>query len=439
MGERGRWILLVVALFVLVVVATGLACVGGAVAGPYLSRLLGPVTAVPAQSRVLVAAPTPTPMPTLQQVPQEAGVIVAAQEEVLHHIYESAVPSVVHIRVVQKVQAPSIPVPELPQIPGFPPFPQIPPGPREFYRRGEGSGFVWDRQGHIVTNNHVVEGSDRVEVIFWDGTITEAEVVGTDPDSDLAVIKVDLPADKLRPLPKGDSAQLKVGQMAVAIGNPFGQEFTMTAGIISALGRTIHSGTSYFSIPEVIQTDAPINPGNSGGPLLDRQGRVIGINTMIISQSGASAGIGFAVPINIAKKVVPALITEGRYEYAWLGISGATMTPELARLMDLPEDTRGALVVKVVNDSPADKAGLRGSEKMVKIEGEEYFIGGDVITSINSQPVQDMEDLITYLVKETRPGDTVELGLIREGGHRETVKVVLGTRPRPEEMQQEQR
>jgi 2-alkenal reductase len=439
MDERGRWILLVVALVLLLVVGTGLACVGGAMAGPYISRLLGPVTALPAQPRVLAAMPTPTPTFVLRQLPQEADIIVAAQEEVLNRIYENAVPSVVHIRVVQKVQAPSIPMPEMPQIPGFPPFPQIPQGPQEFYRRGEGSGFVWDREGHIVTNNHVVQGSDRVEVVFWDGTTTEAEVVGTDPDSDLAVIKVDLPADKLRPLPLGDSAKLKVGQMAVAIGNPFGQEFTMTAGIISALGRTIRSGASHFSIPEVIQTDAPINPGNSGGPLLDRQGRVIGINTMIISRSGASAGIGFAVPINIAKKVVPALIEEGRYEYAWLGISGATMTPELARLMDLPEDTRGALVVKIVSDSPADRAGLRGSEKTVKIEGEEYLIGGDVIVSINGQPVQDMEDLITYLVEETRPGEAVELGLIREGGRRETVKVVLGTRPRLEEMHREQK
>lgn len=421
MNGRVRWILAVLALLVLLVVATGLACVGGALAGPYVSHLLGSDSAVPAQSRVLAAMPTPMPTLAPAELPQDAEAIVAAQEEVLSRIYENALPSVVHIRVVQKVQAPGI------------------QGPQEFYRRGEGSGFVWDREGHTVTNNHVVEGSDRVEVVFWDGTTVEAAVLGTDPDADLAVIKVDLPAEKLQPLSLGDSASLKVGQMAVAIGNPFGQEFTMTSGIISALGRTIRSGASFFSIPEVIQTDAPINPGNSGGPLLDRQGRVIGINTMIISQSGASAGIGFAVPVNIAKRVVPALIEEGRYEYAWLGISGTSLTPELARLMDLPEETRGTLVVNVAKDGPAEKAGLRGSDKTVKKDGQELQIGGDVIVSINGQPVEDMDDLIAYLVRETRPGDTVKLGLIRQGGRRETVEVVLGTRPRPEEMQQEQR
>jgi len=431
-----RWILIIIVAAVLLMASAGVAFVGGALVGRYVSQWLGAVSALPAGPRALAAAPTPLPTVAPPELPEDAEAIVAAQEEVLNRIYESALPSVVHIRVVQKVQAPSIQVPELPQIPGFPPFPQIPQEPQEFYRQGEGSGFVWDREGHIVTNNHVVQGSDRVEVVFWDGTTAEARVLGTDPDADLAVIKVDLPAGKLQPLPLGDSAGLKVGQMAVAIGNPFGQEFTMTSGIISALGRTIRSGTSPFSIPEVIQTDAPINPGNSGGPLLDRQGRVIGINTMIISQSGASAGIGFAVPVNIAKKVVPALIAEGRYQYAWLGISGTSLTPELARLMDLPEETRGALVVNVAKGGPAEKAGLRGSEKTVKKDGQELQIGGDVIVSINGQPVKDMDDLITYLVQETRPGETVELGLLRAGGRRETVKVVLGTRPGPSEMQQ---
>lgn len=432
MSTRMRWWIVVVAA-VLLIASLGVACVGGALVGRYASQWLGAVSALPAGSRALAAAPTPLPTIAPPALPEDAEAIVAAQEQVLNRIYESALPSVVHIRVVQKVQAPSI---QMPEIPGFPPFPQI---PQEFYRQGEGSGFVWDRQGHIVTNNHVVQGSDRVEVVFWDGTTAEALVLGTDPDADLAVIQVDLPADKLHPLALGDSDQLKVGQMAVAIGNPFGQEFTMTAGIISALGRTIRSGTSYFSIPEAIQTDAPINPGNSGGPLLDREGRVVGINTMIISQSGASAGIGFAVPVNIAKRVVPALIEKGRYDYAWLGISGTSLTPELARLMDLPEGTRGALVVNVTKGGPAEKAGLRGSEKTVRVDGRELQVGGDVIVSINGQPVEDMDDLIAYLVRETRPGDTVELGLLRAGGRREAVKVVLGTRPRSEEIQQEQR
>ena len=325
---------------------------------------------------------------------------------------------------------------EFPEIPGFPPFPfeELPRSPQEFYRSGEGSGFVWDTQGHIVTNNHVVAGADRVEVIFWDHSSAEAEVLGTDPYSDLAVLKVNVPAEKLRPVTLGDSDTLKVGQLVVAIGNPFGQEFTMTSGIISALGRTIPTlrvGPAFFSIPEVIQTDAAINPGNSGGPLLDRQGRVIGINTMILTRSGASAGIGFAIPINIAKRIVPVLIEEGSYSYAWLGITGTTLTPKLAELMDLPEDTKGALIIEVTKDSPADKAGLRGSDRTLKMEGEEYRLGGDVIVSIDGHPVREMDDLIAYLIERTRPGDTVTLEVIHANGQREQVQVTLGRRPSP--------
>ncbi|HIC88227.1 MAG TPA: PDZ domain-containing protein, partial [Anaerolineae bacterium] len=218
----------------------------------------------------------------------------------------------------------------------------------------------------------------------------------------------------------------------------FGQVGTMTHGIVSALGRTLRSGTSPFSIPEMIQTDAPINPGNSGGPLLDRQGRVIGINTMILSRSGASAGIGFAVPINIAKRVVPVLIEKGEYHYAWLGISGQTLQPEAADVMHLPEGTHGALVVKVAHDSPADKAGLRGSDKTLTVEGIEYPIGGDIITAIDGHPVDDMDDLIIYLIENTRPGDQVTLTILRDGKEMK-VKVTLAERPRPEQLQEGQK
>ncbi|RME50310.1 MAG: PDZ domain-containing protein, partial [Caldilineae bacterium] len=304
-----------------------------------------------------------------------------------------------------------------------------PQQPREYYNHGLGSGFVWDKEGHIVTNYHVVADATDVEVVFADGTEAKAEVLGTDPDADLAVIKVDLPAEDLHPVTLGDSDALQPGQIAIAIGNPFGQDFTMTSGIISAVGRTIRSGNSPFSIPEVIQTDAPINPGNSGGPLLNRHGEVIGINTMIISRSGASAGIGFAVPINIAKTVVPTLMKGERYEYSWLGITGTTLTPEVADFMDLPDGTRGVLVIDVATNSPADKAGLRGSDKTLKVAGAEYQLGGDVITAIDDQPVEEMDDLIAYLVEETRPGDTVTLTVLHPNGEQETLKVTLAARP----------
>ena len=234
--------------------------------------------------------------------------------------------------------------PRTPDIPGIP-FDRLPdaPGiPDEFRSRGEGSGFVWDDQGRIVTNHHVIAGADRVMVIFADRTELEAKVLGSDPDSDLAVLQVEIPEGVSMPaLPLGQSESVRAGQMALAIGNPFGQEFSITRGIVSAVGRTMRSGNSQFSVPEVIQTDAPINPGNSGGPLLNRQGRVIGVNTQIISRSGSSSGIGFAVPIDAAKRVIPVLIQDGRFEYAWLGISGTTLRPNVAELMDLPQDTRG--------------------------------------------------------------------------------------------------
>jgi 2-alkenal reductase len=217
--------------------------------------------------------------------------------------------------------------------------------------------------------------------------------------------------------------------MAIAIGNPFGQQFTMTSGIISAVGRVIRSGHTPYSIPEIIQTDAPINPGNSGGPLLNRQGEVIGINSQILSSSGASAGIGFAIPINLAKQVIPTLIKGEAVEHAWLGITGATLTAEVADFMKLPADTTGALVVNVVQDSPADKAGLRGSDKTLKTNGDEYQLGGDVITAIDDHPIEDMDELVAYLLEETQPGDEETLAVLHPNGDTETIEVTLETRP----------
>ena len=365
-----------------------------------------------------------------QLQPLDADAIVAAHEEVLSGIYERLVPSVVQVRTVRKMpEMPDFPNP--PEIPGLPfdRFPDSPRPPDDRFRRGGGSGFVWDQQGRVVTNHHVVEGADKIIVTLFDRSEVEAEILGTDPDSDLAVLQIEAPEGlQLNPVQLGDSDSVRVGQMAAAIGNPFGQEFTITSGIISAVGRTIRSGNSQFSIPEVVQTDAPINPGNSGGPLLDRRGHVIGVNTQIISQSGSNSGIGFAVPIDIAKRVIPALIEDGDYEYAWLGISGTTLRPDIAELMDLPRDTRGTLVIEVTHEGPAETAGLKGSGETASVDGVDFPLGGDLIVGINGTPITDMDSLISYLVSENQPGDKVVLEIVREGAEEE-IEVTLGERP----------
>jgi serine protease Do len=397
---------------------------GGLVLAPYLSGS--------AQAAAALSAPQAQ---TNQAV--QVGDPLAAYENALSDLYQATVPSVVSIRVTQRLDGqtqlspfefnnPDEPLPQERQ--------QVPP--EEFFDRGLGTGFVWDTAGHIVTNHHVVANATEIEVVFADGRAAPAELLGSDPNSDLAVIKVDLPASELQAVTLGDSDALEVGQLTIAIGSPFGQEFTMTSGIISAVGRTIRSGNAAFSIPEAIQTDASINPGNSGGPLLDRTGAVIGINSQILSRTGVNNGIGFAVPINTAKQVVPTLIKGENYEYAWLGISGATVTSEVVDEMKLPAGTAGALILDVSKDGPADKAGLVGSDKTVDVAGGELQLGGDVITAINGQPVKAMDELIGYLVQATRPGDTIDLQLIRAGGKQETVSVTLGVRPNADELLQ---
>ena len=367
----------------------------------------------------------------------EVNDVLASYENALSQLYQTTVPSVVSIRVTQKIEGDSSSLLPFgfnhPDIPGQK---QDPQSPHEFFNRGLGTGFVWDTEGHIVTNNHVVADASDVEVIFEDGTTAKAKVLGTDPNSDLAVIKVDVPVAELKPITLGDSDQVKVGQLTIAIGNPFGQEFTMTSGIISAVGRTIRSGNSAFSIPKAIQTDASINPGNSGGPLLDRSGAVIGINSQILSDTGANNGIGFAVPINTAKQVVPTLIKGDDYEYAWLGISGSTLNREVTDLMKLPQETQGVLVINVSKDGPADQAGLVGSGKTLTADGEDYQLGGDVITAINGQPIAAMDELIGYLLEKTKPGDTATLEVIHADGKQATMNVTLGVRPTTEELMQ---
>ena len=357
---------------------------------------------------------SPVEEPAASDAPDMTA-ILAAFEQALNEIYESALPSVVYIRVPTSVPS------SLQNLPGVP----------EDFLWGAGSGFVWDMEGHIVTNHHVVadvaEGSQEVTVIFADGTQAGASIVGSDPHSDLAVIKLDNGDWDLRPLSLGDSSAVRVGQLAVAIGAPFGQEFTMTSGIVSALGRNI-SGQGEFTIPEVIQTDAAINPGNSGGPLLDRLGRVIGINTQIISRSGNFSGVGMAVPVNIARKVVPPLIEDGEFNYPWLGVSIATVSSLYAEELDLPDQTNGALVISVVDDGPADRAGLRGSDATVDLGGVEYPSGGDIIVAIGPHKIPSSNELIAHLTYHNSPGDAVTLSILRNGQSLD-VEVTLGQRP----------
>jgi serine protease Do len=382
---------------------------------------------------------SPAAVPTLSPAipPSDA---LAALQGTLENIYTQVNPSVVNIRVVQKVDQTTSAFPE---IPGFPSLPQQPAPQAPQYQQGAGSGFVWDKQGHIVTNNHVVDGADKIEVTFYDGTIMPATVVGTDPDSDLAVVKVDLPADELRPVQVADSTQVKVGQLAVAIGNPFALEGTMTVGIVSAVGRSLPASEDVaqgpvYTIPDIIQTDAPINPGNSGGVLVDDQGRLIGVTAAIESPVRASAGIGFAIPSAIVQKVVPVLIETGHYDHPRLGVSGTDLTPDLATAMGLEADQRGALVVEVSPNGPADKAGLQGSERQVEIDGQQVPVGGDVIVAIGGQPVNALDDLVVYLARNTQVGQTVTLTVLRQSEEVQ-IQVTLGARPTSEAEQPQAR
>ncbi len=346
--------------------------------------------------------PQPTTLPlvvaTATPLPQQDYEALELEERLLVNLFQRVGPSVVHIQVTTATGS------------------------------GSGSGFFYDREGHIVTNNHVVKDAETIRVVLADGSQVPAEVVGTDPDADLAVIVVDAPAELVVPAELGDSSTVRVGQWAIAIGNPFGLERTVTRGIISALGR-VFPQESGFSIANLIQTDAAINPGNSGGPLLDLRGRVIGVNTMIISETGASAGLGFAIPVNVVKKVVPALIKDGFYAHPWLGIRGYTITPELVEALGLPVD-RGALVGEVTPGGPAAKAGLRGGRRTVRVPGyvEPVQAGGDIIVGIDGNRVTGMDSLISYL-DFTEAGQVVVLDVIR-GTERLSIKVTLGQRPR---------
>lgn len=288
----------------------------------------------------------------------------------------------------------------------------------------EGSGFVYNRRGHIVTNEHVIEGATDVEVTFTDGTTRNAKVIGMDPYTDLAVLKAD--KEGLKPLELGNSTEVKVMQDAIAIGNPFGLRSSATKGVISAKGRTIRVEKG-FSIPNVIQTDAAINPGNSGGPLLNRQGEVVGVNTAIDTQTGTFSGIGFAVPSNTVKRVIPELISEGEYGHPYLGVRGLTVGPDIAEEMNL-ENNSGFLITEIPNGTAAEKAGLRGGQYEEKIREQDVMLGGDVIVGINGTEMRGLQDILNYLAREANVGDSVEVDVIRDG-QRRTFTLVLEARP----------
>ena len=277
-----------------------------------------------------------------------------------------------------------------------------------------GSGFVYDNLGHIITNAHVVDGATKATVTFLDGSQYDAEIIGKDKFTDIAVIKVSEKPRLLHPLQIGDSSQLHVGEQVAAIGNPFGLSGSMTSGIVSQMGRLLPSQDSGFSIPDVIQTDAAINPGNSGGPLLNLRGEVIGINTAIQSISGANTGVGFAIPSNTAIKIVPSLIEDGEYHHPWIGISGRDIDPDLARVLEL-KDAKGFLIITVVDGSPADKAGLKGMTATQVIDGKEYPADGDIIISVDDKEVRKISDILIHLQREKSVGDTMVLGVVRDG------------------------
>ena len=292
---------------------------------------------------------------------------------------------------------------------------------------GMGSGFVYSEEGYIITNQHVVRDAKKVTVTFLDGEAYIGDVIGTDPDLDIAVVKVSPSNTYLQPITIGDSSKLKVGEKIAAIGNPFGLSGSMTSGIVSQIGRLLPQESGY-SIPDVIQTDAAINPGNSGGPLINMKGEVVGINTAIQSITGEFSGIGFAVPSNTVKKIVPVLIEDGEFKHPWMGISGTDVDPELADFREL-KSSKGFLVISVIEGSPAEQAGLIGVTETKEIDGRELAVDGDIVLSIDGKTVRKISDILIHLQREKSIGDEMVLSVNRNGEILE-LTMVLEERPR---------
>lgn len=389
--------------------------------GPLTTLLqkTGQTAQVQAASNVATATPKSSQAAnsTAAQSATAAPTALPADMTPLEALYARVNPSVVNIQVATQVTSGSSSSSS-----SSPQYSQV----------GEGSGFVYDNQGDIVTNNHVVAGADVLYVTFSDGTMLQAKVIGTDPSSDLAVIQVQSDITHSVPLPLGDSDLLLVGQQVVAIGSPFGLAGSMTFGIVSALGRSLPAGTntssSSYAIPDIIQTDAAINPGNSGGPLLDMNGNVVGVNAAIESSTTGGSGVGFTIPSNIVKKVVPVLIANGSYQHTWLGISTFSLTQPVAEALGLPSTQRGVIVVQVTPGSPAEQAGLVASTKVVMVMGGQVPSDGDIIIKIDNTPVTSFGDLISYLTLKTSVGQVVNLTVLRNGAEVK-VPVTLVARP----------
>jgi S1-C subfamily serine protease len=375
--------------------------------GALVRNTLTPVA--PAVALDLPPTSTPAPLPP---IPQDTD----NENEIISAIYQRVNPAVVNVFNLAHSSDMPRTADALPQ--------------------GEGSGFVWDKDGHIVTNDHVIRDAEKLQVTFTDGTTLDASLVGSDPDSDIAVIKVDPKMVTLQPVEQGNIDDVKPGQKAIAIGNPFGFAGTMTQGIISAVGRSIPAVTG-FSIPESIQTDAAINPGNSGGPLLNERGQVIGVNAQIRSSTRSSTGVGFAIPINIVQRVVPSLIKTGQYQHAYMGIRGGNYTRAWSEALNLPPDVRGAYILEVVEGGPAARAGLRAGTKDTKLmldvdaSGTPSYLqsGGDLIISIDGKPIAKMDDLLIFLERYCSPGQTIQVKVLRSDGQQATVPVRLTERP----------
>lgn len=335
-------------------------------------------------------------------------------QQLLAQLYDQILPSVVDIEVTATTTGAAT---------GILPFGgQLPPS----QVRGEGTGWVFDDQGHIVTNNHVVENATEITVNFADGSWAPGQVVATDPQADLAVIQVTAPAGvELRPLPVAAQDALDTGYWVLAFGTPFGLEGTMTLGIVSALGRGFPVGTATsgatYTLPDVIQTDAAINPGNSGGPLVNLNGEVVGVNFAINSASGSSSGVGFAIPVSVVQRIVPALIEQGSYAYPYLGISGGSVTPQLAEAQSIPANVFGVWVSGVTENGPAAAAGLQA---------------GDIVIAIDDQPIRSFDDLVSYLFNHTTPGQDVTLTFVRNGSE-QTATVTIQERPAEQQIASE--
>ena len=347
-------------------------------------------------------------------------------------IYDAVLPSVVSIEVRSTVTQSTSTLPEFPFDFNLPDSENPDNNNQQQYQASAaGSGFVWDTEGHIVTNNHVVENADTIRVSFANGTSVPAQLVGNDASSDLAVIKIDLPASELKPIKIADSTQAKVGQLVVAIGNPYRLSSSMSTGIISGLGRSLSldsTTTSTYTIPDMIQTDAAINPGNSGGVLVDIDGQLLGVTTAIESPVRANSGVGYVIPSVVVQKVVPFLIQDGYYQQPYIGISGTDLTPELAETMNLDSTQRGALVIDVNSGTPAESAGLQGSDRTATINGQDARVGGDVIVSVDGTVINDFEDLTAFLARHTNVGQTIDITYLRDGKE-STTALTLAARP----------